>query len=154
MTDTNATEPDHYADLLGMNLWELVRSLRFIEGNILKYIWRAGLKDGVSAKEDYAKALTYLDKVDPKEHLSISKDFFLKVPLQTLLYTAYGLELNKVDDAKASMLYHFFYLLLHKKLIGEYLTYHQCQYHYDALRLALIEEIEDEPPFNHIRSKS
>lgn len=147
MTDTNTIEPDHYQDLLGMNLWELVKPLSFIEGNILKYIWRAGLKHGVSAKEDYAKALTYLDRVDPKEHLAISKDFFLKVPLQTLLSTAYGWELNKVDGTKASMLYHFFHLLLHKKLIGEFRANQQCQYHYDALRLQLIEEIEDEPPF-------
>ena len=147
MTENNATEPDHYADLLGMNLWELVKHLRFIEGNILKYIWRAGLKEGVPAKEDYAKALAYLNTVDPKEHLPISKDFFLKVPLQTLLSTAYGWELNGIGDTKASMLYHFFHLLLHKKLIGEFRATQQCQYHYDALRLQLIEEIEDEPPF-------
>ena len=147
MTETYATEPDHYADMLGMNLWELVKPLSFIEGNVLKYIWRAGLKEGVSAKEDYAKALTYLAKVDPKERLAISKDLFLKIPLQTLLSTAYGWELNKVNDTKASMLYHFFHLLLHKKLIGEFRANLQCQYHYDALRLKLIEEIEDEPPF-------
>lgn len=147
MTETNATELDHYADMLGMNLWELVKPLSFIEGNVLKYIWRAGLKEGVSAKEDYAKALTYLAKVDPKERLAISKDFFLKIPLQTLLSTAYGWELNKVNDTKASMLYHFFHLLLHKKLIGEFRANLQCQYHYDSLRLALINEIEDEPPF-------
>lgn len=147
MTDTNATEPDHYADMLGMNLWELVKPLSFIEGNVLKYIWRAGLKEGVSAKDDYAKALTYLAKVDPKKRLAISKDFFLKIPLQTLLSTAYGWELDKVNDTKASMLYHFFHLLLHKKLIGEFQANLQCQYHYDALRLQLIEEIEDEPPF-------
>lgn len=146
MTETNTIEPDHYADLLGMSLWELVKALSFIEGNILKYIWRAGLKEGVPAQEDYAKALTYLNEVDPKEHLAISKDFFLKVPLQTLLSTAYGWEINKVDDTKASMLYHFFHLLLHKKLIGEFRANQQCQYHYDALRLQLIEEIEDEPP--------
>ena len=96
---------------------------------------------------DYAKALTYLDEVDPEEYLAISKDFFLKVPLQTLLSTAYGWELNNVNDTKASMLYHFFHLLLHKKLIGEFRANQQCQYHYDALRLVLIEEIEDEPPF-------
>lgn len=147
MTDTNATEPDHYADLLGMNLWELVKPLSFIEGNILKYLWRAGLKDGVSAKEDYAKALAYLNTVDPKEHLDISKEFFLKIPLQTLLSTAYGWELNKISDTKALTLYHFFNLLLHKKLIGEFRANQQCQYHYDALRIALIDEIEDEPPF-------
>ena len=58
MTETNAIEPDHYADLLGMNLWDMVSHLGFIEGNILKYIWRAGLKEGVPAQEDYAKALT------------------------------------------------------------------------------------------------
>lgn len=143
MTEHNPTEPDHYADLLGMNLWELVRPLGFIEGNILKYIWRAGLKDGVSSKEDYAKALTYLDRVDPKEHLAISKDFFLKVPLQKLLSIAYGWEPFKLGDTKALTLYHFFHLLLHKKLIGEFRANQQCQYHYDALRLALIEEIEE-----------
>lgn len=147
MTDTNTIEPEHYVDLLGMDLWELVKHLRFIEGNVLKYIWRAGLKDGVSAKEDYAKALTYLDKVDPKEHLPISKDFFLKIPLQTLLSTAYGWELNEIGDTKASMLYHFFHLLLHKKLIGEFRANMQCQYHYDSLRLLLNEEIEQEQPF-------
>ncbi len=147
MTETNAIEPDHYADLLGMNLWDMVSHLGFIEGNILKYIWRAGLKEGVPAQEDYAKALTYLDRVDPKEHLAIRKDFFLKVPLQTLLSIAYGWEPFKLGDTKALMLYHFFHLLLHKKLIGEFRNNQQCQYHYDVLRLALIEEIEEEPPF-------
>lgn len=147
MTEHNTTEPDHYNDIIGMNLWEMVSHLGFIEGNILKYIWRAGLKEGVPAQEDYAKALTYLDKVDPKEHLAISKDFFLKVPLQTLLSIAYGGEPFKLGDTKALMLYHYFHLLLHKKLIGEFRANQQCQYHYDALRLALIEEIEDESPF-------
>lgn len=147
MTENNAIEPGHYADLLGMNLWELVKHLRFIEGNILKYIWRAGLKEGVSSKEDYAKALTYLEKLDPKEYLPISKEFFLKIPLQTLLSVAYGWELNEIGDTKALMLYHFFHLLLHKKLIGEFRANLQCQYHYDSLRLQLIEEIESEPPF-------
>lgn len=147
MDENNVIEPDHYSDLLGMNLWELVKHLRFIEGNVLKYIWRARLKEGVSAKEDYAKALTYLEKLDPKEHLPISKDFFLKIPLQTLLSTAYGWELKGIEDTKASMLYHFFHLLLHKKLIGEFRADMQCQYHYDSLRLQLNEEIESEPPF-------
>ncbi len=147
MAQNNATEPNHYAEMLGMNLWELVKPLRFIEGNILKYIWRAGLKEGISAKEDYAKALTYLEKLDPKEYLPISKDFFLKIPLQTLLSTAYGWELNEIGDIKASMLYHFFHLLLHKKLLGEFRANQQCQYHYDSLRLLLTEEIELEPPF-------
>lgn len=147
MDENNATAPDHYNDLMGMNLWELVKHLRFIEGNVLKYIWRAGLKEGVPAKEDYAKALTYLEKLDPKEYLTISKEFFLKVPLQTLLSVAYGWELNELGDTKASMLYHFFHLLLHKKLIGEFRANLQCQYHYDSLRLQLNEEIEAEPPF-------
>ena len=147
MTETNTTEPDHYNDIMGMNLWEMVSHLGFIEGNILKYIWRAGLKEGVPAQEDYAKALTYLDRVKPKEYLPISKEFFLKIPLQTLLSTAYGWELNEIGDTKASMLYHLFHLLLHKKLIGEFRANMQCQYHYDALLLQLIEEIEAEPPF-------
>lgn len=146
-TTPDKTQPDHYNDIMGMNLWDRVTKLPFIEGNILKYIWRAGLKEGVPAVEDYAKALTYLEKLDPKEYLPISKDFFLKIPLQTLLSTAYGWELNEIGDIKASMLYHFFHLLLHKKLLGEFRANQQCQYHYDLLRLLLTEEIEIEPPF-------
>lgn len=147
MTDTNATEPDHYNDIMGMNLWEMVSHLGFIEGNILKYIWRAGLKEGVPVQEDYAKALTYLDRVKPKESLAISKYFFLEIPFTALLSVAYCWEMHKIGYTKALMLHHFFHLLLHKKLIGKFRDNRQCQYHYDALRLVLIEEIEDEPPF-------
>lgn len=147
MTDTNATEPDHYNDIMGMNLWEMVSHLGFIEGNILKYIWRAGLKEGVPAQEDYAKALTYLDRVKPEESLAISKYFFLEIPFTTLLSVAYCWEMHKIGFTKALMLHHFFHLLLHKKLIGEFQSKQQRKHHYDALRLQLIEEIEYEPPF-------
>nr|DAP34959.1 MAG TPA: nucelotide kinase [Caudoviricetes sp.] len=146
-TTHDKTQPDHYNDIMGMNLWEMVSHLEFIEGNILKYIWRAGLKEGVPAQEDYAKALTYLDRVKPEESLAISKYFFLEIPFTTLLSVAYCWEMHKIGSTKALMLHHFFHLLLHKKLIGEFQSKQQRKHHYDALRLQLIKEIEDEPPF-------
>lgn len=113
MTDTNTIEPDHYADLLGMNLWEFVKPLRFIEGNILKYIWRAGLKEGVSAKEDYAKALAYLEKLDPTRLVVLPKDYFQQVPFMELIGSMHGWTYLKpqLGCAKATCLFYFFQML-------------------------------------------
>lgn len=113
MTDTNATEPDHYADLLGMNLWELVKPLRFIEGNILKYIWRAGLKDGVDATEDYSKALAYLEKLDLPRLVILPKDYFQQVPFRELIGVMHGWAYPKpkLGKVKSACLFYFFQML-------------------------------------------
>lgn len=113
MTDTNAIEPDHYADLLGMNLWELVKPLRFIEGNILKYIWRARLKNGVDVTEDYAKALTYLEKLDPTRLVSLPKDYFQQVPFLELISSMHGWAYPKpkLGKVKSACLFYFFQML-------------------------------------------
>lgn len=113
MTDTNATEPDHYADLLGMNLWELVKPLRFIEGNVLKYIWRARLKEGVDATEDYAKALAYLEKLDPARLVILPKDYFQQVPFMELIGIMHGWAYPKpkLGKVKSACLFYFFQML-------------------------------------------
>lgn len=113
MTDTNATEPDHYADLLGMNLWELVKPLRFIEGNILKYIWRARLKEGVDATEDYSKALAYLEKLDLTRLVTLPKDYFQQVPFMELIGIMHGWAYPKpkLGKVKSACLFYFFQML-------------------------------------------
>lgn len=113
MTDTNATEPDHYADLLGMNLWELVKLLRFIEGNILKYIWRAGLKEGVDSTEDYSKALAYLEKLDTTRLVILPKDYFQQVPFMELIGIMHGWAYPKpkLGKVKSACLFYFFQML-------------------------------------------
>lgn len=113
MTDTNATEPDHYADLLGMNLWELVKPLRFIEGNILKYIWRAGLKDGVPAVEDYSKALTYLKELEKTRTVPVPARYFDKIPLGELTARMHGWTYPSptLGRAKSTCLFYFFQML-------------------------------------------
>lgn len=113
MPDTNATEPDHYQDLLGMNLWELVKLLRFIEGNILKYIWRAGLKEGVDSTEDYSKALAYLEKLDTTRVVILPKDYFQQVPFMDLIGIMHGWAYPKpkLGKVKSACLFYFFQML-------------------------------------------
>ena len=113
MTESNPTEPDHYADLLGMNLWELVRPLGFIEGNILKYIWRARLKEGVDAEEDYEKALAYLEKLDPTRLIILPKDYFQQVPFMELIGIMHGWAYPKpkLGKVKSACLFYFFQML-------------------------------------------
>lgn len=113
MTGTNATEPDHYADLLGMNLWELVKHLRFIEGNILKYIWRASLKGGLDATEDYSKALAYLEKLDTTRLVTLPKDYFQQVPFPELISIMHGWAYPKpqLGRSKSACLFYFFQML-------------------------------------------
>lgn len=107
-TTHDKTQPDHYADLIGMNLWELVKPLPFIEGNILKYIWRAGLKEDVPAVEDYAKALTYLDKVDEATSLDISNTYFEDLPYKDLIETMHGWDGDPQMKEKSACLFYFF----------------------------------------------
>lgn len=56
------THPTHYnAHPSGVECIDLIRGLEFPIGNAVKYVWRAGLKDGNAAEQDLDKALYYLD---------------------------------------------------------------------------------------------
>lgn len=138
MTDTNATEPDHYNDIMGMNLWEMVSHLGFIEGNILKYIWRARLKEGVDATEDYAKALAYLEKLDPLRLVVLPKDYFQQVPFTELIGIMHGWAYPKpkLGKAKTACLFYFFQMLaMNSGLTSQELI--TCKDSYEYLKKAL-----------------
>lgn len=54
--------PKYYnAHPSGVECIQIVRHMNFNLGNVIKYIWRAGLKEGVSDLEDLKKARAYLD---------------------------------------------------------------------------------------------
>ena len=113
MTEHNPTEPDHYNDIMRMNLWELVKPLGFIEGNILKYIWRARLKEGVDATEDYEKALAYLENLGPTRLAILPKDYFQQVPFRELIGIMHGWAYPKpkLGKVKSACLFYFFQML-------------------------------------------
>lgn len=138
MTEHNPTEPDHYNDIMGMNLWEMVSHLGFIEGNILKYIWRARLKEGVDATEDYAKALAYLEKLDPVRLVVLPKDYFQQVPFTELIGIMHGWAYPKpkLGKAKTACLFYFFQMLaMNSGLTSQELI--TCKDSYEYLKKAL-----------------
>ena len=55
--------PDHYKG--GIETWDYIVShdLGYLEGNIIKYITRAGKKEGESTLDDLLKAKAYLTKL-------------------------------------------------------------------------------------------
>lgn len=55
--------PKHYTSHpSGVECIDIAEHYGFSLGNALKYIWRAGLKDGESAVQDLEKARWYLDR--------------------------------------------------------------------------------------------
>ena len=59
----NAVEhPPHYNNHpSGVECIEVVRHMTFNVGNVIKYLWRAGLKDSEPSLQDLKKARFYLD---------------------------------------------------------------------------------------------
>lgn len=79
MTKTN---PDHYRRG-AIEPWDFITSqgLGFLEGNVIKYIARAGHKAGESRLDDLAKAATYLRKlIDTTPHPTGLDDASGEVP--------------------------------------------------------------------------
>ena len=58
------TNPQHYRQG-SIEPWDFIVSqdLNFLEGNIIKYVTRAGKKDGETRLDDLTKAATYLRKL-------------------------------------------------------------------------------------------
>ena len=56
-------DPDHYHG--SVEPWDLIaaQELDFFSGNIIKYVVRAGKKDGESVLDDLIKAQVYLKKL-------------------------------------------------------------------------------------------
>ena len=63
--------PKHYtSDPSGVECIEITRHRNFSIGNALKYLWRAGLKDGNSDIQDLQKAIWYIqDEIKRLEDL-------------------------------------------------------------------------------------
>lgn len=55
--------PSHYtAHPSGVECIDVVEHMTFNVGNAVKYLWRAGLKDGEPAPRDLKKARWYIDR--------------------------------------------------------------------------------------------
>lgn len=54
------SSPDHYGFPGGVEVIDLTRHMDFLLGNVVKYVCRAGRKEGVSGLEDLLKAERYL----------------------------------------------------------------------------------------------
>ena len=55
--------PDHYQQG-SIQVWDFIvdQDLDFLLGNVIKYVCRAGAKDGESRLDDLTKAATYIRK--------------------------------------------------------------------------------------------
>lgn len=54
--------PKHYNEHpSGVECIDIVRHMNFNLGNVIKYLWRAGLKDGNADIQDLEKAKWYLE---------------------------------------------------------------------------------------------
>lgn len=54
--------PSHYTAYKGLEIIDLTEQMNFNRGNAVKYICRAGLKDGSKEVEDLNKAIWYLTR--------------------------------------------------------------------------------------------
>lgn len=59
----NVNHPKHYTSHpSGVECIQITEWMDFCLGNAMKYIWRAGLKDSGSKREDLEKAVWYLKR--------------------------------------------------------------------------------------------
>ena len=63
MTNSDHINPDHYKLANGMEVIDLTETLPFLEGNIIKYVSRAGKKKDQPQLQDLKKALWYLRRI-------------------------------------------------------------------------------------------
>lgn len=61
-THNPKTNPDHYITATGAEVIDISETLGFCEGNVVKYVARAGKKDGESRLDDLLKAKWYLER--------------------------------------------------------------------------------------------
>ena len=59
---SSVNHPDHYNSIPGIECIDVVEHFNFNLGNAIKYIWRAGLKQGADWRTDLEKALWYIER--------------------------------------------------------------------------------------------
>ena len=57
------TNPSHYQLGDGIQVIDVTEKLGFLEGNVVKYVCRAGNKDGENSLDDLGKAKWYLERL-------------------------------------------------------------------------------------------
>ena len=63
MTNDAVNHPKHYTSHpSGVECIKVTEHLNFCIGNAIKYLWRAGLKDGNSDIQDLKKAVWYIER--------------------------------------------------------------------------------------------
>ena len=63
MTNDAVNHPKHYTSHpSGVECIQVTEHLNFCIGNAIKYLWRAGLKDGNSDIQDLKKAVWYIER--------------------------------------------------------------------------------------------
>lgn len=72
--DDNINHPKHYTSHpSGVECIEVVRHMSFNLGNVIKYIWRDGIKNAETPLEDLKKAAWYLqDEITRRENNVVS----------------------------------------------------------------------------------
>lgn len=72
----SVNHPSHYTSHpSGVECIDVVRHMGFNIGNVIKYLWRAGLKDNNSDLQDLKKARWYLDDEIRKREAAIEKKY-------------------------------------------------------------------------------
>lgn len=61
------TSPSHYVADNGTQVIDITSQCGFVEGNAIKYLFRAGKKEGESRLDDLLKAKWYIDYALRKE---------------------------------------------------------------------------------------
>jgi hypothetical protein len=59
--------PSHYNQIEGIECIDVIKHFDFITGNIIKYAWRAGLKEDTSRLEDLQKCAWYANRAVEEE---------------------------------------------------------------------------------------
>lgn len=59
-------KPQHYKSENGVEVIDLIDDLDFCTGNVIKYVYRAGKKQGEKPMDDLLKAKYYLERLIAK----------------------------------------------------------------------------------------
>ena len=67
------TDAKHYDFPNGVRTIDITQHLDFCSGNVVKYVCRAGKKDGESSLDDLKKAVWYLNQLVEKAELDVTE---------------------------------------------------------------------------------
>ena len=84
MNNESKINPSHYQLGDGIQVIDITEKLGFLEGNVVKYVCRAGKKDGEDILDDLYKARWYLERqIEIEEALSGGQETETEAPSST-----------------------------------------------------------------------